>query len=69
VAAAPARAGWLEFGRPGVQIPHRVEPEIRAYQPHDGLLVLFPSYFYHHTIPFTGSGRRISMAFDVLPED
>ncbi|MHA1599304.1 MAG: putative 2OG-Fe(II) oxygenase [Alphaproteobacteria bacterium] len=28
---------------------------------------MFPSYFYHHTIPFAGSGRRISIAFDVLP--
>jgi hypothetical protein len=33
--------------------------------PKVGQLILFPSYFYHATIPFTGSGRRVSIAFDV----
>jgi hypothetical protein len=30
-------------------------------------MVLFPSYFFHRTIPFSAPGTRISIAFDVLP--
>ena len=36
-------------------------------RPEEGLLVLFPSYFYHRTIPFDDPGTRISIAFDVVP--
>ena len=32
-------------------------------------MLLFPSYLYHHTIPFESAGTRISIAFDVLPSD
>ena len=31
-------------------------------------MVLFPSYFFHCTIPFAAAGTRISVAFDVIPE-
>lgn len=62
-------AGWIEFGRPGLQVPYTVEPEIRAYQPEEGLVVLFPSYFYHHTVPYASDQERISIAFDVLRQD
>ncbi|HIC58540.1 MAG TPA: hypothetical protein EYO71_00460, partial [Rhodospirillales bacterium] len=30
--------------------------------------VLFPSYFYHQTIPFHTDEARISIAFDLIPE-
>ena len=29
-------------------------------------MLLFPSYMFHRTLPFTGAGERISVAFDVL---
>lgn len=63
------RAGWIEFGRPGLQVPYTVDPEVRAIKPEEGLMVLFPSYFYHRTIPFEGAEERICVAFDVLPEE
>ena len=31
------------------------------------MLVLFPSYVWHRTIPFDGGGERISVAFDLHP--
>lgn len=65
-AQAETHAGWIEFGQPGVQIPYNVEPELKAYQPKEGLVVLFPSYFYHHTVPYEVDEQRISIAFDVL---
>ena len=59
------RAGWLQFGEPGMSRPvcgpdHFVEP--RA-----GRLVLFPSHFWHGTVPFESGGRRLTAAFDVVP--
>lgn len=60
-------AGWIEFGRTGEAIGNREDPLIELVQPEEGTLLLFPSYFYHRTIPFQGEEPRISLAFDVLP--
>jgi hypothetical protein len=35
-------------------------PPVWTIQPREGLLVLFPSYVFHRTIPFTGDRQRIS---------
>ena len=32
-----------------------------------GKLVLFPSYFWHGTVPFTSENTRLTIAFDVVP--
>ena len=66
-AGAEAHAGWIGFGRPGTQIPYENEPEIRLFKPEEGMMILFPSYFYHHTVPYEAEEQRISIAFDVLP--
>jgi tetratricopeptide (TPR) repeat protein len=63
-----SRAGWIEFGRPGPEYHWTAEPDTRAYQPAPGLMVLFPSYMFHETIPFESSETRISIAFDIVPE-
>jgi hypothetical protein len=60
------REGWLAFGEPGIAVAglaadHFVRPE-------PGMLVLFPSYLWHGTVPFGGDGRRLTAAFDVLPD-
>jgi hypothetical protein len=31
------------------------------------MLVLFPSYLWHGTMPFETGGRRLTAAFDVVP--
>ena len=62
------RAGWIEFGQPPEHFHCTVEPEVRAFQPEEGMMLLFPSYFYHRTLSFETAGTRISIAFDVLPE-
>ena len=69
VVASPgdARAGWIEFGEPYWDIAHNVQPELKTFQPEAGMLLLFPSYFYHRTLPFTSDQQRISIAFDVVP--
>ena len=70
-AGAPGqdRAGWIEFGRPPPEFPCTVEPEVQMFRPEEGLMLLFPSYFYHRAVPFETPERRISISFDVLPVD
>ena len=62
-----SEAGWIAFGRPPEHFHNRVEPEVRAIRPEPGLMVLFPSYFYHHTVPFETDETRVSIAFDLMP--
>lgn len=61
------QAGWIEFGRPQDHPMSKAEPQIRSYQPYEGMVVLFPSYFYHRTEPFESEENRISIAFDIVP--
>jgi hypothetical protein len=60
-------AGWIEFGRAGYDLPEPEGVATRMVEPKVGRLVLFPSFLFHRTVPFTGADRRISVAFDLLP--
>ena len=35
-------------------------------QPEPGLLVLFPSYMWHGTVPFSSAEQRLTCAFDIV---
>jgi len=61
------KAGWIEFGRPPAHFHNRTAPETQKICPEPGLMVLFPSYFYHNTIPYQSAEARISIAFDLIP--
>ncbi|MFQ5953697.1 MAG: tetratricopeptide repeat protein [Kiloniellales bacterium] len=65
--AGQEEAGWIEFGRPISEFVTKVEPMVRRIRPEVGRMLLFPSYFYHRTLPFESGGRRISLAFDFVP--
>lgn len=67
LAAEGGQAGWLEFGAPPERFGVTAPPVVRAVEPRPGRLVIFPSWFYHRTLPFTSPGRRTSIAFDVMP--
>ena len=58
--------GWLAFGRPGIPTAPALPPT-RHVRPVPGQLVLFPSYLWHGTEPFTGDASRLTVAFDLLP--
>jgi uncharacterized protein (TIGR02466 family) len=60
-------AGALEFGMPPEHFHFTSNPELRRVVPAEGRLVLFPSYCFHRTLPFTADRERISIAFDVVP--
>lgn len=62
----PDRAGWIEFGRAPDDIHAASEPVVQTFLPGPGRMILFPSHFYHRTMPLQGSARRISVAFDVI---
>jgi len=64
----PSRQGWLHFGRAEDRW-HRAETQIPTHDicPSPGLLVTFPSFYWHGTRPTTTSRRRISYAFDIVP--
>ena len=65
----PEHRGWIEFGRPPEEDYPDVKPmPVEAIRPEEGLLVIFPAWFYHRTIPFPADARRISVAFDLVPE-
>ncbi|HEX8568984.1 MAG TPA: 2OG-Fe(II) oxygenase family protein, partial [Caulobacteraceae bacterium] len=60
------RQGWIRFGRP----PSPTIPDLPAehhVRPKPGRLVLFPSYMWHGTVPFTTDEPRLTIAFDVVP--
>lgn len=63
-----SRQGWIKFGEPGVRTDPALAPE-HFVQPKPGLLVLFPSYMWHGTVPFPGAPdeTRLTIAFDVVP--
>ncbi len=59
--------GWIEFGRPPPFVHAEPTHATRVFRPEEGLLLLFPSYFYHRVLPFVAERPRISIAFDVTP--
>lgn len=64
---AMEHAGWIEFGRPPDDIHAQHVPVTKLFQPEAGKMLLFPSHFYHRTLPLSGDQRRISVAFDIMP--
>jgi len=64
---AGGKEGWIGFGAPPFPVADRMlEPE-RYEKPEPGKLVLFPSYLWHGTVPFSGEQPRLTVAFDVAP--
>jgi tetratricopeptide (TPR) repeat protein len=59
--------GILSFGKPGILTTPALEPEY-SVRPAPGMLVLFPSYFWHGTVPFESPQPRLTVAFDAVPE-
>lgn len=58
--------GALVFGVPEADLPVDLAPR-RLVTPKEGQLVLFPSYFWHGTLPFDDEAHRLTIAFDLLP--
>ena len=64
--AGSSDEGILSFGKPSILTTPPLEPE-HSVRPTPGMLVLFPSYFWHGTIPFQSPQPRLTVAFDAVP--
>ena len=64
--ASATGEGILSFGAPGMVTTPMLGAEL-SVRPEVGLLVLFPSYFWHGTLPFQSDEPRLTVAFDVVP--
>jgi uncharacterized protein (TIGR02466 family) len=61
------REGWIKFGEPPwATVPP--QPPEHFVKPEPGKLVLFPSYMWHGTVPFSTPESRMTIAFDVVPK-
>jgi tetratricopeptide (TPR) repeat protein len=59
--------GNLAFGESRFRLGEHDRPQ-RIVKPAVGKLVLFPSYYWHGTVPFESrDGMRLALAFDVIP--
>jgi tetratricopeptide (TPR) repeat protein len=59
--------GTLSFGTPGMITTPSLDAEL-SVRPEPARLVLFPSYFWHGTLPFHSDQPRLTVAFDVVPD-
>jgi len=59
--------GVLTFGEPSIATTPALPPE-HSVRPRVGMLVLFPSYFWHGTVPFSSGQPRLTVAFDAVPD-
>lgn len=66
VADADNGQGALKFGESKFALGEHDRPE-HVIRPAVGKLVLFPSYFWHGTVPFQSDNARLTIAFDVMP--
>ena len=58
--------GWIEFGLPQDLYQVRHTPPLKLFEPVEGKMILFPSYFFHRTVPTGSQDLRVSIAFDVM---
>lgn len=63
-------AGCLRLGQSNLRIKGKRDQAgflTETIAPLEGVMVLFPSYFWHHTNPFESKDYRNSVAFDAIP--
>jgi len=56
--------GHLSFGVPNFALEKELAPEMTV-KPISGKLVIFPSFFWHGTVPFKCGQDRLTVAFDI----
>lgn len=65
-AGSERKQGWISFGQSNLNTGPQDVPQ-HFVQPVVGRLVLFPSYFWHGTVPFESGTSRMTVAFDAIP--
>lgn len=60
------KPGWIKFGQYSRPRGASLNWEM-VVRPRPGLLLLFPSYMWHGTMPISGDQPRLTIAFDIVP--
>jgi len=60
------KAGWIKFGEPPFETDPPTPPQ-KWIRPEAGLLVLFPSFMWHGTVPIHDGSVRVTAPFDAVP--
>ena len=60
-----SRAGWLEIGRPDIDIGFRDE-DVMYVEPIVGKLIVMPAYIFHAVLPTSNPRARVSIACDIM---
>lgn len=58
--------GGIKFGESPLKLGEREEVG-KVVRPEEGLVVMFPSYMFHGTFPFSSQETRTTMPFDIVP--
>ena len=61
-----AGEGHIQFGEPPARFASAKNMVRRMVAPQVGLAVLFPSFYWHGVRPFTGTGIRHSVSYDII---
>ena len=62
--------GAIEFSIYGYDYPKiKKNYPTQIFSPKTGSMILFPSSLYHRTIPIISDDERISLAFDIIPNE
>lgn len=62
-------AGWLNIGTSRMDIKLERPPLVRSVKPEPGMMITFPSYLWHDTVPLPDSNteQRLCLAYDLNP--
>jgi predicted Zn-dependent protease len=60
------KAGWIKFAEPPFETSPPSPPE-KWIRPEAGMLVLFPSFLWHGTMPIHDGSVRVTAPFDAVP--
>ncbi len=60
------KKGWIKFGETCLELSER-ENIAKYVCPEEGVSILFPSYFWHGTVPFESQEFRITLPSDIMP--
>ena len=67
VSGSDSKQGWVKLGQPGFNMMSKLEPDV-IIEPKNSMMIRFPSYFWHGTIPFTSEQERITVPCDIIPK-
>ena len=65
---AAGQAGWIKFGVPLSEHAMEPAPVTRTVKPETGLMLTFPSYLWHATVPLPAETHaRLCYSYDLQP--